>query len=83
MWRSSSKPQRDALAKEFSCRSFDSLVACAAIVFLRCIMLAEAQRDSAGLRMAGGMLILCCDEARDTAFQEVLNELMRYLENFP
>ncbi|MCL1914707.1 MAG: hypothetical protein FWG10_12740 [Eubacteriaceae bacterium] len=68
------------LAKEFSCRSFDSLAACAAIVFLCNIMLAEAQRDSDGLRTVGGMFILFCDEAR--AFQEDLNELMRYLENF-
>ncbi|MCL1913568.1 MAG: hypothetical protein FWG10_06790 [Eubacteriaceae bacterium] len=70
------------LAKEFSCRSFDSMTACTAIVFLRDMMLAEAQRDSSDLRTVGGMFILFCDEARDTAFQDVLNELMRHLENF-
>ncbi|MCL1915063.1 MAG: hypothetical protein FWG10_14645, partial [Eubacteriaceae bacterium] len=70
------------LAKEFSCRPFDSLAACAAIVFLRYMMLAEAQRDSSDPRTIGGLFILFCDEARDTAFQEVLSGLMRYLEDF-
>ncbi|MCL1913457.1 MAG: hypothetical protein FWG10_06220 [Eubacteriaceae bacterium] len=38
------------LAKEFSCRSFDSLTACTAIVFLR---YTEAQRDSSDPRTIG------------------------------
>jgi len=46
------------------------------------MVLAEAQRDSSDPRTIGGLFILFCDEARDTAFQEVLSGLMRYLEDF-
>ncbi|MBE1554515.1 transposase [Sporosarcina limicola] len=67
------------LAKEFQCRSYDSMTAHTTIVFLRYMILAMSSRESEDDRTIGNLFYLCCDEVEDLRFAEVLLIFMELL----
>lgn len=60
------------LAKEFQCRSYDSMTAHTTIVFLRYMMLSISVREEDDPRTIGQLFYLCCDEMEDIRFAEAL-----------
>ena len=69
------------LAKQFQCRSYDSMVAHTTIVCLRYIMLALETRNSKDNRTFGGLFYQCCDEMKDFSFIQSLLVLIDLLKN--
>jgi len=69
------------LAKEFQCRSYDSMVAHTSIVFTRYIMLSIENRNNKDLRTIDGLFYHCCDEMQDTKFCEALQLIIDTLKN--
>jgi hypothetical protein len=67
------------LAKEFQCRSYDSLVAHTSIVFARYIMLSLEERTSKDSRAIGGLFYECCDEIKDVDFSTAITTLLTLL----
>lgn len=70
------------LAKEFQGRSYDSMVASTAIVFIRYIMLSLESRNGEDPRTIGQLFRICCDELKDISLAEVLQKLLTLLERF-
>jgi hypothetical protein len=70
------------LAKEFQGRSYDSMVASTAIVFIRYIMLSLESRNGEDLRTIGQLFYICCDELKDISLAEALQKLLTLLERF-
>jgi hypothetical protein len=70
------------LAKEFQGRSYDSMVASTAIVFIRYIMLSLESRNGEDLRTIGQLFYICCDELKDISLTEALQKLLTLLERF-
>jgi len=60
------------LAKEFQCRSYDSMVSHTTIVFVRYIILSLENRSEIDPRSFGAIFFYCCDEIRDMTFGESL-----------
>lgn len=71
-----------ALAKEFQCRSYDSMIAHTSIVFIRYTMLALANRENKDYRSFGELFYLCHDELQDISFSEAIQLMFKYLVNF-
>jgi hypothetical protein len=69
-----------ALAKEFQCRSYDSLVAHTTIVFARYIMLSLEERKNKDSKALGGLFFECCDEVKDIDFSTALTMLLTLLK---
>lgn len=69
-----------ALAKEFQCRSYDSLVAHTAIVFARYIMLSLEERKNKDSKALGGLFFECCDEIKDLDFSTAVTMLLTLLK---
>ena len=69
------------LAKEFQCRSYDSMVAHTTIVFVRYMMLAVAERERKDDRTAGGIFFEYCDELKDIDFATSISILIKILKN--
>lgn len=69
------------LAKEFQCRSYDSMVAHTTIVCVRYIMLALQTRNSTDNRTFGGLFYQCCDEMKDIGFLQSLMLLIDLFKN--
>ena len=69
-----------ALAKEFQCRSYDSLVAHTAIVFARYIMLSLEERKNKDSKALGGLFSECCDEIKDLDFSTAVTMLLTLLK---
>jgi hypothetical protein len=70
------------LAKEFQCRSYDSMVAHTAIVFIRYIMLALESRNGQDPRTIGNLFYVCCDELQDIGLLEALQRVFSLMEQF-
>ncbi|CEO88176.1 transposase (fragment) [Syntrophaceticus schinkii] len=70
------------LAKEFQGRSYDSMVASTAIVFIGYIMLSLESRNGEDLRTIGQLFYICCDELKDISLAEALQKLLTLLERF-
>jgi hypothetical protein len=64
------------LAKEFQCRSYDSLTAHTTIVFLRYMMLSLSVREEEDPRTIGQLFYLCCDEMEDIRFAQALMTIL-------
>jgi hypothetical protein len=58
------------LTKEFSGRSYDSMVAHTSVVFTRYIMLSVENRKAIDYRTLGKIFYRCCDELEDIKFTE-------------
>ncbi len=71
-----------ALAKEFQGRSYDSMVAHTAIVFIRYIMLALESRNGEDPRTIGNLFYVCCDELQDISLVEALQRIFSLMEQF-
>ncbi|MCQ2010320.1 transposase [Sporolactobacillus sp. STSJ-5] len=67
------------LAKEFQCRSYDSMTAHTTIVFLRYMMLSLSVREEEDPRTIGQLFFLCCDEMEDLRFAQVLMTILELL----
>ncbi len=67
------------LTKEFQIRSFDAIVAHAAIVVARYIFLALENRESKDERSLGELFLIICDELVDISFNHALSLLMNAL----
>ncbi len=70
------------LAKEFQGRSYDSMVAHTAIVFIRYIMLALESRSGEDPRTIGNLFFICCDELQDISLVEALQRIFSLMEHF-
>lgn len=70
------------LAKEFQGRSYDSMVAHTAIVFIRYIMLALESRKGEDPRTIGELFYLCCDELQDISLVDALQRILSLIEHF-
>ena len=70
------------LAKEFQGRSYDSMVAHTAIVFIRYIMLALESRNGEDPRTIGNLFYICCDELQDISLLEALQKIFSLMEQF-
>lgn len=70
------------LSKEFQGRSYDSMVAHTAIVFIRYIMLALESRNGEDPRTIGNLFYSCCDELQDINFAEALQRIFSLMEQF-
>ena len=68
------------LAKECQGRSYDALVAHAAVVCCRYIMLALAKRTNKDLRTLGTLFHACCEELQQATFTEALALVLMFLE---
>jgi len=68
------------LAKEFQGRSYDSMVAHTAIVFIRYIMLALESRSGEDPRTIGNLFYVCCDELADINLVEALQRIFSLVE---
>jgi hypothetical protein len=68
------------LAKEFQGRSYDSMVAHTAIVFIRYIMLALESRNGEDPRTIGDLFYVCCDELQDISLVEALQRIFSLME---
>lgn len=64
------------LAKEFQCRSYDSMTAHTTIVFLRYMMLSLSVREEEDPRTIGQLFYLCCDEMEDIRFAQALMTIL-------
>ena len=64
------------LAKEFQCRSYDSMTAHTTIVFLRYMMLSISVREEEDPRTIGQLFYLCCDEMEDIRFAQALMTIL-------
>jgi hypothetical protein len=71
-----------SLAKEFQGRSYDSMVAHTAIVFIRYIMLALESRNGEDPRTIGNLFYVCCDELQDISLVEALRRIFSLMEQF-
>jgi len=69
------------LAKEFQCRSYDSLIAHTTIVFVRYMMLALSAREEKDPKTLGELFFLCCDELEDIRFAEAIIMIMDLLSS--
>jgi hypothetical protein len=67
------------LAKEFQCRSYDSLTAHTTIVFIRYMMLAMSSREEQDPKTLGELFYVCCDEIEDIRFAEALLVILETL----
>ncbi|MDY0406712.1 transposase [Virgibacillus sp. 179-BFC.A HS] len=67
------------LAKEFQCRSYDSMTAHTSIVFLRYTMLSLSAREETDLRTIGQLFYVCCDEMEDIRFAQALMTILDIL----
>jgi hypothetical protein len=70
------------LAKEFQCRSYDSMVAHTAIVFIRYIMLSLESRSGQDPRTIGNLFYVCCDELQDINLVDALQRIFSLMEKF-
>ena len=70
------------LAKEFQGRSYDSMIASTAIVFIRYIMLSLESRNGEDPKTIGDLFYICCDELNDISLVDVLQKLLSLLEQF-
>ncbi len=70
------------LAKEFHGRSYDSMVAHTAIVFIRYIMLSLESRCGQDPRTIGNLFYVCCDELQDISLVDALQRIFSLLEQF-
>jgi len=70
------------LAKEFQGRSYNSMVAHTAIVFIRYIILALESRNGEDPRTIGNLFYICCDELQDISLVEALQRLFSLMEQF-
>jgi hypothetical protein len=70
------------LETEFQLRSFDSIVAHAAIVVARYIFLALENRESRDDRSIGELYMFVCDELADISFAQTLALLFSLLTSF-
>jgi hypothetical protein len=70
------------LAKEFQGRSYDSMVAHTAIVFIRYIMLALESRNGEDERTIGGLFYAYCDELQDINLADALQKILSLMEQF-
>lgn len=70
------------LGKEFQGRSYDSMVASTAIVFIRYIMLSLESRNSEDPRTIGNLFYVCCDELADISLVETLQRIFSLMEQF-
>jgi len=70
------------LEKEFQFRSFDAIVAHAAMVVVRYIFLALESRENIDERSIGDLFWLTCDELRDISFSEAFALLLSTFVNF-
>ncbi len=68
------------LAKVCQGRSYDALVAHAAVVCCRYIMLALAKRTNKDPRTLGTMFHACCEELQQATFAEALALVLMFLE---
>ena len=68
------------LAKECQGRSYDALVAHAAVVCCRYIMLALAKRTNKDPRTLGTLFHACCEELQQATFAEALALVLMFLE---
>ncbi|MEI3604045.1 transposase [Oceanobacillus sp. SE10311] len=64
------------LAKEFQCRSYDSMTAHTSIVFLRYMMLSLSVREEEDPRTIGQLFYMCCDEMEDIRFAQALMTIL-------
>ena len=70
------------LEKEFQFRSFDAIVAHAALVVVRYIFLAVESRENIDERSIGDLFWFTCDELKDISFSEAFELLVSTFENF-
>lgn len=70
------------LSKEFQVRSYDSMVAHTAIVFIRYIILALESRNGEDPRTIGNLFYICCDELKDISLMEALRKIFTLMEQF-
>ena len=70
------------LEKEFQFRSFDAIVAHAAIVVVRYIFLAVESRENIDERSIGELFWSICDELKDISFSEAFELLISTFVNF-
>jgi len=70
------------LEKEFQFRSFDAIVAHAALVVVRYIFLAVESRENTDERSIGELFWLTCDELKDISFSEAFELLVSAFKNF-
>ena len=70
------------LAKEFQGRSYDSMVAHTAIVFIRYIMLSLESRCGQDPRTIGNLFYVCCDELQDISLVDALQRIFSLMEQF-
>lgn len=68
------------LSKEFQGRSYDSMVAHTAIVFVRYMMLSLESRKNRDLRSIGVLFYKHCDELQDLKFTEAISILFAILK---
>ena len=69
------------LAKEFQCRSYDSMIAHTTVVFMRYIMLSVENRNCQDDRTIGGLFYICCDELQDIQYLEAIQLIIDLLKN--
>ncbi|WP_130859979.1 IS4 family transposase [Gracilibacillus phocaeensis] len=67
------------LAKEFQCRSYDSMTAHTTIVFLRYMMLSLSVREEEDHRTIGQLFYVCCDEIEDIRFAQALMTILELI----
>ena len=70
------------LEKEFQFRSFDAIVAHAAMVVVRYIFLALESRENTDERSIGELFWFTCDELKDISFSEAFELLISTFSNF-
>ena len=70
------------LEKEFQFRSFDAIVAHAAMVVVRYIFLALESRENTDERSIGELFWFTCDELKDISFSEAFELLVSTFANF-
>jgi hypothetical protein len=70
------------LEKEFQLRSFDAIVAHAALVVVRYIFLALESRENIDERSIGDLFWFTCDELKDISFSEAFELLVSTFVNF-
>jgi hypothetical protein len=70
------------LEKEFQLRSYDAVVAHAAIVIVRYIFLALESRKNIDERSLGELFWFTCDELKDISFSEAFDTLISTFTNF-
>jgi len=63
-------------------RSYDSMVAHTAIMFIRYIMLSLGSRCGQDPRTIGNLFYVCCDELQDISLVEALQKIFSLMEQF-